>query len=138
MECNGNARVAEPPDDLLAALEANPSAKAAWEDLTAIGRRDFTSWINEAKQVDTRKKRIQRACENLVKGKRRPCCYAVVPLDLYKALGSDAEAKSHWSALGANEKRDFSDWIESSPDKSTRKERVVQACQLLCAGKRNP
>lgn len=125
------------PEDLREALTSAPGAEAAWYALTAIGRRDFVGWINEAKQAETRQRRIERCCENLLKGKRRPCCYAVVPMDLYKALGESPEAKALWSTLSADEKRDFSDWVESSEDKATRKSRVQEACALLLAGNRS-
>ncbi len=126
------------PVDLREALVAAPLAEAAWNDLTPISHRDFMSWINEAKQAETRRRRIERCCENLVKGKRRPCCYAVVPMDFYKALGADPTAKGKWSGLTADEKRDLSDWIEASEDKATRKGRVEEACAMLGAGKRHP
>ena len=125
------------PEDLREALTSAPGAEAAWYALTAIGRRDFVGWINEAKQAETRQRTIERCCENLLKGKRRPCCYAVVPMDLYKALGESPEAKALWSTLSADEKRDFSDWVESSEDKATRKSRVQEACALLLAGNRS-
>lgn len=126
------------PSDLRLALDAAPLAASKWDELTAIGRRDFVSWINEAKQPETRRRRIERCCENLAKGKRRPCCYAVVPMDLYKALGESPEAKAQWSTLSANEKRDFSDWVESSKDKAERRGRVGEACATLAAGGRSP
>lgn len=126
------------PEDLRQALKEVPAAEAAWNGLTAIGRRDFVGWINEAKQADTRKRRIGRCVENLMKGKRRPCCYAVVPMDLYKALGNAPEVKSQWSRLDANEKRNFSDWIEDSPEKATRKLRIVEACTMIATGTRAP
>lgn len=119
------------PADLLNALASAPTAEAAWRDLTPIGRRDFISWISEAKQAETRKRRIERCCENLVKGKRRPCCYAVVPMDLYRALGDAPAAKAQWSDLTADEKRDISDWVEASEDKATRKGRIAEACAML-------
>lgn len=126
------------PADLHEALAAAPLAHAGWKQLTPIGRRDFISWINEAKQEETRQRRIERCCENLVKGKRRPCCYAVVPMDFYKTLGADPTAKGKWSGLTADEKRDFSDWIEAAEDKATRKGRIEEACAMLAAGKRCP
>ena len=126
------------PTDLREALAAAPSALAAWGNLTPIGRRDFMSWIKEAKLPETRQRRIERCCENLVKGKRRPCCYAVVPMDLYKALGADPVAKTQWSSLTADEKRDFSDWIEDSPSREERKGRVKQACSMLTEGNSHP
>lgn len=126
------------PADLREALDSAPLALERWSGLTSIGRRDFISWINEAKQAETRSRRIERCAENLVKGKKRPCCYAVVPMDFYKVLGESPEAKANWSTLSANEKRDFSDWIESSEDKAMRKARIGQACAMLVAGKRGP
>ena len=126
------------PEDLRTALATVQGTEEAWNALTPIGRRDFIGWINEAKLAETRQKRIMRCCENLLKGKRRPCCYAVVPMDLYKALGSSPAAKDQWSRLSANEKRDFSDWIEASENKAVRKQRVVEACVRLSAGSSVP
>lgn len=126
------------PAELAAALRASPAAAEAWKQLTPIARRDFVSWINQAKQPVTRARRIERCRENLIKGKRRPCCYAVVPMDLYKALGADPKAKAQWSDLSASEKRDFSDWVEDSDDKVARKARIEEACEKLVAGKRSP
>ncbi len=126
------------PADLRKALAAAPLARAAWEDLTPIARRDFVSWIESAKQAETRGRRIVRACENLAAGKRRPCCYAVVPMDLYKALGADPRAKARWSELASNDRRDVTDWIEEAKDRETRKRRIAEACEMLGAGKRCP
>jgi uncharacterized protein YdeI (YjbR/CyaY-like superfamily) len=47
-------------------------AKAQWRDLTPIARRDFISWIDSAKQPETRTRRIGKACAMLAAGKRRP------------------------------------------------------------------
>ena len=126
------------PEDLRKALASAPLAEAAWKDLTPIARRDFMSWIGSAKQAETRSRRIQRACENLTAGKRRPCCYAVVPMDLYKALGAAPEAKSQWSDLTSTERRDFTDWIEAAEERETRRNRIEEACAILAAGNRNP
>ena len=126
------------PEDLRKALAANPRAKAQWATLTQISRRDFITWIEAAKQPVTRQRRVRIACDKLVSGQRRPCCYAVVPMHLYRALGDAPKAKAQWSTLTANEKRDFSDWVEGSGDKETREQRVEKACVLLAAGKRHP
>lgn len=126
------------PGDLFDAFAAVPGAEAAWNNLTPIARRDFTSWINEAKQHETRKRRIARCCENLLKGKRRPCCFAVVPMDFYKALGNDPLAKAAWSGLDANQKRDMTDWIDEAPDKTARKARIGDACSRLATSKADP
>ena len=133
------------PTDFRKALAATLVAAAAWKVLTPIARRDFTSWINSAKQPETRKRRIERACENLASGKRRPCCYAVVPMDLYKALGAAPKAgecgrgrgaKAQWSDLTPTERRDFIGWIESAKERETRRGRIEKTCLMLAAGKR--
>ncbi|PYL82920.1 MAG: hypothetical protein DMF23_11140 [Verrucomicrobia bacterium] len=60
------------PVDLRKALAAAPVAKAQWRDLTPIARRDFISWIDSAKQPETHRRRIEKACSMLAAGKRRP------------------------------------------------------------------
>lgn len=126
------------PTDLRKALTAEPAAKAKWDDLTPIARHDFISWIDSAKQAETRKRRIERACDMLLSGKRRPCCFSVVPLDLYRAMDAAPTAKARWSTLTPNGKRGFISWIESAKQKETRRRRVDEACAKLAAGKRRP
>ena len=63
------------PSDLLAALAANPDARAAWDSTTTIARLDWIHWITSAKQAKTRAQRISNACEMLASGKRRVCCF---------------------------------------------------------------
>lgn len=46
-----------------------------WEALSSIGRNEFICWIEDAKQNKTREKRIIRATEELIAGKKRPCCW---------------------------------------------------------------
>ena len=99
------------PTDLRKALAATPVAKTQWSDLTPIARRDFISWIDSAKQPETRRRRIERACSMLAAGKRRPCCYSIVSFDLHKALAATPMAKAQWSDLTPTERRDFITWM---------------------------
>ena len=46
-----------------------------WEALSEIARNEVICWIEAAKQEKTRLKRIGRAAEELVAGKKRPCCW---------------------------------------------------------------
>lgn len=124
------------PEDLRKALAAAPPAEAQWSGLTPIARRDFIRWIDAAKQPQTRKRRIERACSMLAEGKRRPCCFSIVPLDLHNALKAAPRAQAQWSALTSTERRDFIDWIESSEQRDTRKHRIEKASAMLAAGKR--
>lgn len=63
------------PSDLAAALKAHPAARATWDDITAVARRDWIHWIGSGKRADTRVKRIATACDMLASGKRRACCF---------------------------------------------------------------
>ena len=63
------------PADLQKALLARPKVLAAWEDITPLARNEFICWVENAKQIETRQRRIKRTCEELLEGKRRPCCW---------------------------------------------------------------
>lgn len=67
--------VHEVPADLATALTER-DVLDIWEGLTPIGRNEFICWIEDAKQEKTRAKRILRAVEELLEGKKRPCCWA--------------------------------------------------------------
>ena len=62
-------------DDLQAAVRADPKILALWESLTPLGRNEFICWVDDAKQPATRQRRIERTREELVEGKKRPCCW---------------------------------------------------------------
>ena len=126
------------PADLRKALAAAPIARTKWKDLTPIARRDFVSWIDSAKQLETRKRRIERACSMLAAGKRRPCCYSIVSFDLYTALNASPKAKAQWSDLTPIERRDFIGWMDSAKEPETNQRRIEKACAMLAAGKRRP
>ena len=64
------------PMDLRKALAAAPLAQAGWEDITPLARRDWIFSISSAKQPETRRRRIEKACDMLASGKRRLCCFA--------------------------------------------------------------
>lgn len=125
----------EVPKDFTYALSSTPKAKALWDDLTPLAQRDFISWIEGAKQEETRARRISVACDKLLKGDRRPCCYAVVPMKFYKALGDNPKAKAVWGTLSSHEKRDLTDWIEEAKDKEEHAERISEVCAKLTNGK---
>lgn len=65
----------EVPDDLRAALDASPEARAVWNDTTTLARVDWIHWIVSAKQAATRRKRVEEACDKLRSGQRRVCCF---------------------------------------------------------------
>lgn len=74
------ARVGDEPElrmpaDLRKALAAAPMARAGWDDITPMARRDWIFSVTTAKQPETRKRRVEKACDMLACGKRRLCCF---------------------------------------------------------------
>jgi Bacteriocin-protection, YdeI or OmpD-Associated len=67
--------VHEAGDDLKSALQRDPAIFALWQSLTSLGRNEFICWVEDAKQPKTRFRRIERTCEELQEGKKRPCCW---------------------------------------------------------------
>ena len=63
------------PADLRKALISAATARAAWEDITPLARNEWICWIEDAKQAETRSRRIERTRAALAEGKRRPCCW---------------------------------------------------------------
>jgi uncharacterized protein YdeI (YjbR/CyaY-like superfamily) len=57
------------PDDLAAALAADPGAQDAWERLSYTHRREHVEAIEEAKRDETRRRRIEGALA-LLRGDR--------------------------------------------------------------------
>ncbi len=67
------------PADLRRSIVSNPESKAAWEDITPLARNEWICWVTSARLPETRKRRIERAREDLIQGKRRPCCWPGCP-----------------------------------------------------------
>lgn len=67
------------PEDLEDALNREPTALATWQDITPLARNEWICWVESAKKIETRQKRIVWGCENLSVGKRRPCCWPGCP-----------------------------------------------------------
>ncbi len=63
------------PTDLSTALNQSVQVVALWESLTPIARNEYICWVEDAKKLETRQKRIGRTVESLLEGKRRPCCW---------------------------------------------------------------
>lgn len=63
------------PVDLKKAIFGNAQVKKLWDDITPLARNEFICWVLDAKQEETRVRRIRRTAEELQQGKRRPCCW---------------------------------------------------------------
>ncbi|WKZ27434.1 MAG: YdeI/OmpD-associated family protein [Candidatus Paceibacterota bacterium] len=67
------------PEDLRAALLVSEAVQAAWNSITPLARNEWICWVISVKKSETRRDHIRRTCEDLAKGKRRPCCWAGCP-----------------------------------------------------------
>lgn len=63
------------PVDLRATLQANEAAHLAWEDITPLARNEWICWVESAKRIETRARRLERVRIELAEGIRRPCCW---------------------------------------------------------------
>lgn len=69
----------EIPTDVREAIIENPGTKIAWENITLLARNEWICWVTSAKKTATRRHRIERMRNDLINGKRRPCCWPGCP-----------------------------------------------------------
>jgi len=65
-------RIVTPPKDLQKLLAKNAKARAAFEPLAFSHKREYVTWIVEAKKPETRAARLAKTVEMLSKGKKNP------------------------------------------------------------------
>lgn len=75
----GEGVVHKVPEDLKALLLANKELLEKWNRLTALGRNEWICWVTIAKKEKTRQEHIVRLQEDIVSGKKRPCCWPGCP-----------------------------------------------------------
>jgi hypothetical protein len=64
------------PQDFETALEAAPQKiQDLWKDITPMARWEWVRWVNETKNPDTRRRRVEVSMSKMNSGKRRPCCF---------------------------------------------------------------
>jgi Bacteriocin-protection, YdeI or OmpD-Associated/Domain of unknown function (DUF1905) len=71
IELDTAPREVEVPEALAAALAADPQAKASFDRLAFSHRKEYARWVGEAKQEETRQRRVQQALEMIRAGKTR-------------------------------------------------------------------
>lgn len=59
------------PDDLAAALDADPAARAGFDALAPSHRKEYARWVGEAKRPETRERRIAETVDGARAGKPR-------------------------------------------------------------------
>ena len=58
------------PDDLAAALDANPAARVEWDTFPPSARKAMLWWVISAVKQDTRQRRIETIVAKAVRGER--------------------------------------------------------------------
>lgn len=67
------------PQDLKQALLSKKELVEKWNSLTPLARNEWICWVTIVKKEETRADHIDRLKEELVVGKRRPCCWPGCP-----------------------------------------------------------
>jgi uncharacterized protein YdeI (YjbR/CyaY-like superfamily) len=67
------------PDVLQSALDDDPALLAKWAGLTDLARNEWICWMTSPKKRETRDAHLARLQEDILAGKRRPCCWPGCP-----------------------------------------------------------
>ncbi|MCK8058444.1 MULTISPECIES: YdeI/OmpD-associated family protein [unclassified Fusibacter] len=67
------------PDDMIRALCGTDELIRLWEGLTPLARNEWICWVISVKKSETRQKHLNRLLEDLLSGKKRPCCWPGCP-----------------------------------------------------------
>lgn len=70
LERDNEPRVIAIPKELAEELNRNAEAKAAFQRLPYSHQKEYVDWITEAKQVETRRRRIEKALAMLTEGRK--------------------------------------------------------------------
>lgn len=71
VELDSAPREVEVPEALAAALAADPRAKASFDRMAFTHRKEYARWIADAKQEQTRQRRVVQALEMIRAGRTR-------------------------------------------------------------------
>jgi uncharacterized protein YdeI (YjbR/CyaY-like superfamily) len=71
--------VHELPDDMSEAILADEKIAEVWNALTPLARNEWICWTTIVKKAETREEHIHRLGEDLLAGKKRPCCWPGCP-----------------------------------------------------------
>jgi len=67
------------PKDVREVLVSNKRILSQWNSITPLARNEWICWIAIVKKEETRKKHLERLKKDLLKGKKRPCCWPGCP-----------------------------------------------------------
>lgn len=67
------------PADVKKVVESTKVVREKWDSFTPLARNEWICWVTIVKQEKTRKEHLKRLKEDLLNGKRRPCCWPGCP-----------------------------------------------------------
>lgn len=67
------------PADIRQTLLAAPGLLNKWNKLTPLARNEWICWTTIVRQEKTRKEHIERLAQDILGGKKRPCCWPGCP-----------------------------------------------------------
>ena len=67
------------PADMKKELTSSEKLLEAWNSITPIARNEWICWVTIVKKEETRIEHIERMREDLLNGKKRPCCWPGCP-----------------------------------------------------------
>ncbi len=67
------------PADVLQMLQSRPEVSEIWNTLTPLARNEWICWVTIVKKPGTRTEHLTRLSADLLRGKRRPCCWPGCP-----------------------------------------------------------
>jgi uncharacterized protein YdeI (YjbR/CyaY-like superfamily) len=71
--------VHEVTDDIKELLTSNLDLLDLWNKLTPIQRNEWICWVSMVKKTETRIEHLHRLSEEILSGKRKPCCWPGCP-----------------------------------------------------------
>jgi len=74
-----NGVVHDVPEDLKTVLISNSVLVSKWNKLTPLSRNEWICWVTIVKKSETREVHIKRLSEEIMEGKKRPCCWPGCP-----------------------------------------------------------
>jgi uncharacterized protein YdeI (YjbR/CyaY-like superfamily) len=67
------------PTDMRKILTSNSELREKWNKITPLARNEWICWVTIVKKSETRQEHINRLQVDILKGKKRPCCWPGCP-----------------------------------------------------------
>lgn len=67
------------PKDIKEILDTKPKVLEIWNSLTPLARNEWICYVTIVKKKETRAEHLVRLQEDLLKGKKQPCCWPGCP-----------------------------------------------------------